>query len=388
EEVRADLEKQLGTSITLEKLTLADETQLGPGRRYRLRTTEENVDEVRRRVAAAFPNRELLKVTMSTGEIQPIPKDDASDGSKKRTGFEGGHQVTLKFSHELTVAVVTDQIEKKLRALGDKYPEPEALIEVTGTAGSGLTAGERTVKKFSEMLLQARPEVAPEDLETVLSAIQAEMAETPLFEEVNKFAKAVGTEMQEAALLAILFSLIAIIGYIWYRFQRVTFGLAAVIALVHDVVAAVGLVAMASFLADTTIGNWLALVDFKINLPMIAAFLTIIGYSLNDTIVVFDRIREVRGKNPALTPEMVNTSVNQTLSRTLLTSLTTLIVVTILYFLGGEGIHGFAFCLVIGVIVGTYSSIYIASPSLLWLMNRPGSDSAQATTRAKRAATV
>ncbi|CAN0354160.1 unnamed protein product, partial [Ectocarpus sp. 4 AP-2014] len=92
---------------------------------------------------------------------------------------------------------------------------------------------------------------------------------------------------------------------------------------------------------------------------------TIIGYSLNDTIVVFDRIREVKGKSPKLTAATINKSVNQTLSRTLLTSLTTLIVVLILYFFGGAGIHAFAFALVVGVIVGTYSSIFIASPALL-----------------------
>ncbi|MCA9161372.1 MAG: hypothetical protein KDA62_00275, partial [Planctomycetales bacterium] len=90
----------------------------------------------------------------------------------------------------------------------------------------------------------------------------------------------------------------------------------------------------------------------------------------NDTIVVFDRIREVKGKSPNLTGEMINTSINQTLSRTMLTSMTTLLVVLILYFLGGEGIHGFAFALVIGVIVGTYSSIFVASPILLWMTNR------------------
>ena len=101
----------------------------------------------------------------------------------------------------------------------------------------------------------------------------------------------------------------------------------------------------------------------------VAAILTIVGYSLNDTIVVFDRIREVRGKNPSLTPEMVNLSLNQTLSRTLLTSVTTLIVVVILYFGGGDGIHGFAYCLVLGVVVGTYSSIFVASPALLWMMD-------------------
>jgi SecD/SecF fusion protein len=134
--------------------------------------------------------------------------------------------------------------------------------------------------------------------------------------------------------------------------------------------AVLGIVAMVSFVSAGLGPNILQLEDFKINLPMIAAFLTIVGYSLNDTIVVFDRVREVRGKNPALTEQMIDTSLNQTLSRTLLTSLTTWFVVGILYFIGGAGIHGFAFCLVMGVIVGTYSSIYVASPVLLWLMNR------------------
>jgi len=100
---------------------------------------------------------------------------------------------------------------------------------------------------------------------------------------------------------------------------------------------------------------------------VVAALLTIIGYSLNDTIVIFDRIREVRGKNPQLTEEMVNNSINQTLSRTLLTSLTTLIVVVVLYAFGGQGIHGFAFALLVGVVAGTYSTVFIASPFLLWM---------------------
>ena len=109
---------------------------------------------------------------------------------------------------------------------------------------------------------------------------------------------------------------------------------------------------------------------FKISLTVVAAILTIIGYSLNDTIVVFDRIRETKGKSPRLTGEMINTSINQTLSRTLLTSLTTLLVVGLLYCFGGAGIHAFAFALVIGVIAGTYSSVFIASPILLWLIER------------------
>jgi len=97
----------------------------------------------------------------------------------------------------------------------------------------------------------------------------------------------------------------------------------------------------------------------------VAALLTLVGYSVNDTIVVFDRIREVRGKNPDLTPQMINDSVNQTLSRTVLASLTTWLVVFVLYVWGGPGVHLFAFVMVVGVVVGTYSSIYIASPLLL-----------------------
>src|SRR5437868_10235343 len=105
--------------------------------------------------------------------------------------------------------------------------------------------------------------------------------------------------------------------------------------------------------------------DLEIALPALPALLTLVGYSVNDTIVVFDRIREVRGKNPELTAQMINDSVNQTLSRTLLTSFATWLVVFVLYVIGGEGVHLFAFCMVVGVIVGTYSSIYIASPLLL-----------------------
>ena len=155
--------------------------------------------------------------------------------------------------------------------------------------------------------------------------------------------------------MAMLLSLGGIIIYVWFRFQRVTFGIAAVAALIHDVLVVLGVVALASMVSGSGLGSLLGLYDFKINLPMIAAFLTIVGYSLNDTIVIFDRIREVRGKNPALTTDMINRSLNQTLSRTLLTSLTTFFVVSILYGFGGEGIHGFAFCLLIGVIVGSYS---------------------------------
>ncbi|MCA9098891.1 MAG: protein translocase subunit SecDF, partial [Planctomycetaceae bacterium] len=111
---------------------------------------------------------------------------------------------------------------------------------------------------------------------------------------------------------------------------------------------------------------------FKINLTMIAAFLTIVGYSLNDTIVIFDRIREIRGKNPHITRDMINLAVNQTLSRTILTAGTVFVTVIILYAMGGEGIHGFAYAMLIGTVVGCYSTIYVASPAVLWFMEHFG----------------
>ena len=114
-----------------------------------------------------------------------------------------------------------------------------------------------------------------------------------------------------------------------------------------------------------TISQALLLEPFKIDLPMIAAFLTLIGFSVNDTIVIFDRIREIKGKTPHLTGKMINDALNQTLSRTILTSLTAWLVVVVLYVLGGEGLHGFAFSLVVGFLSGTYSTIYIASPILI-----------------------
>ena len=109
-------------------------------------------------------------------------------------------------------------------------------------------------------------------------------------------------------------------------------------------------------------------------LPIVAAFLTLIGFSVNDTIVIFDRIREIKGKTPVLTDKMVNDALNQTLSRTILTSFTAWLVVVILYFVGGEGLHGFAFALVIGFLSGTYSTVYIATPILIdWVRTKPSS---------------
>ncbi len=187
----------------------------------------------------------------------------------------------------------------------------------------------------------------------------------PIPDRLETFDPALAADTRNKAFYAILASWMAILVYLWFRFGNWTFGLAAVLCLVHDLCFTLGAIALCHYLFDNPFGQVLLLHDFKIDLTAVAALLTLVGYSVNDTIVVFDRIREVRGKNPLLTPQMINDSVNQTLSRTVLASLTVFLVVIVLYVFGGEGVHLFAFVMVVGVIVGTYSSIYIASPLLL-----------------------
>ncbi len=181
---------------------------------------------------------------------------------------------------------------------------------------------------------------------------------------ITQIDPSIGAESKTRALIAIFLSLFAIVTYIWIRFGSVRYGLGAITALIHDVCITLGAVTACTYIASTPIGEALLIGDFKINLAMIAAFLTLIGYSLNDTIVVYDRIRENR-KKAQLKPDTITESINQTLSRTLLTSFTTFVVVLIMYIFGGEGLRGFTFAIGLGVIVGTYSSMAIASPILL-----------------------
>jgi SecD/SecF fusion protein len=202
----------------------------------------------------------------------------------------------------------------------------------------------------------------------LLQTMKEQVAASPIFPASSTIGTAVAGNMQLTAIYALVVSWICMIVYLWIRFQGVAFGLAAVVALIHDVFVMLGAVAISSYIARYT--GFLLIEPFKVNLTIVAAFLTIIGYSVNDTIIVFDRIRETRGKDPNVTRTMVNDSVNQTLSRTLITSFTVFLVVVILYLSGGEAIHGFAFVLMVGVATGTYSSIYIASPILLWLVGK------------------
>ena len=298
----------------------------------------------------------------TSGEVPSTSDAPSPDGASEEGGQSSESDVEqaplvarqfsqsqLKFTHPIN--------EETLQFLFDEATQQSIYreIEVEDITSSD---GQNTVWNVT---LSADPIQST----SLLNDIQSQFNQRPVWLSSNNFGGKVASDTRNQAIAALLTSLIGIVAYIWIRFQRVMFGLAAVVALVHDVLVTLGFLALSLWLAD--IFGFLLITEFKINLPIVAAFLTIIGYSLNDTIVVFDRIREVRGKSPNLTGSMINTSINQTLSRTLLTSATTLIVVLILYGAGGESIHGFAFALVVGILAGTYSSMFVASPVLLWM---------------------
>ena len=194
-------------------------------------------------------------------------------------------------------------------------------------------------QKIAVHLFESFPEKAPETIsEFVLSK--------------GVISPKIGSELSGKAVMAIFSALALILLYISIRFEF-KFALGAIAALTHDVFITLGIFSMLSY---------------EISLPIIAAFLTIVGYSLNDTIVIFDRIREnLKSSKRDSYTIIVNRSINESLSRTIITSLTTFVVVMILWLFGGEVIHNFAFAMIVGVIVGTYSSIYIASPLVIYL---------------------
>ncbi len=239
-------------------------------------------------------------------------------------------------------------------------PAPGALGRQGRYSQLVLTLGEASVRDFKDA-------IDVKDFRDTLAKVQQEFSNTPQPERLENFDSQLAADTQQKALYAILASWIAILLYLWFRFGSWTFGAATVVCLIHDLFFTLGAIALCHYIYVWApwAAYYLGVEDFKIDLPSVAALLTLVGYSVSDTIVVFDRIREVRGKNPLLTYTMINDSVNQTLSRTILSSLTVFLVVGVLYVFGGEGVHLFAFVMVVGVVVGTYSSIYIASPLLI-----------------------
>lgn len=253
--------------------------------------------------------------------------------------FTGGHVLTVQFEDEAN----TKDVRAALEIPGLKSPtvrtlseDNRFLISLQDGGDEAIVVKEKVRKAFASKNMKY--EVINEDI----------------------VGPSIGSELREDAMLAVFWSLIIIIGYIWVRFGKygLGFGVGSVVALAHDVIITLGI---------------FSLFGLDVDAAIIAAILTIVGYSLNDTIVVYDRIREnteLLGKETY--QERVNLSINQSLSRTFITSLTTLLVVVVLWIFGGSSIKDFAIAMTIGVVVGTYSSVFIATPFVVWWEKRFG----------------
>lgn len=237
-----------------------------------------------------------------------------------------------------------------------KYDKPAPINDIRKKVTAEVLFKDASITEFGspEEIVIRFPSSTDEVGSDVGDKVRAQLQGTGNFEirRVDIVGPKVGGELREKGLMAMLVSVLAILMYIAFRFEW-RFAIASVVALVHDI--------------SITMGA-LALFQIDVNLDILAALLTILGYSLNDTIIVFDRIREgIKDSKSYVLMEIINFSVSRTLSRTLLTSITTFFVVLTLFLFGGEIIHGFGFTLLIGIVVGTYSSIFVASPTLRWL---------------------
>ena len=219
---------------------------------------------------------------------------------------------------------------------------------------NSMNLGDVNVKKFGkegdylikvEQKTESNNQLIPEIKKTLINNLNAEIN----FRRVENVGPKVTSELLQSGIIAISLSLIAMLFYIWIRFEW-QFSVGSIVALFHDVIITLGI---------------FSILSLEINLSIIAAVLTIVGYSMNDTVVIYDRIRENLSKHTRLNiSEIANLSVNETLSRTIITSLTTLLALLSIYILGGEILRGFSFAMILGVLIGTYSSIFVAAPVL------------------------
>ena len=210
-----------------------------------------------------------------------------------------------------------------------------------------------------------------EGLERVLNSWKTELDTTPNFPTSTTVGGSVARHTRIQGTMAIIAGLVFMAIYIAVRFTRWQYGLIAVIGLIHVVLVVLGLFALSKWFAPSWLASQIFLIDeFKIGLPVVAAFLAVIAYAFNDTIILFDRIRENLGKSTILYGSMINAAINQVLARTVLTSATTLFVALVLYIFGGQGIHAFSFAIAIGIACGTYSTIFICAPLLFWAIGK------------------
>ena len=338
---------------------------------FRLRVGEKNPDIVAAGVNKAFEGGkfQLLRQHLTIGAAETTAE------KTEPPEFVGGQLVTVKTAQPDTAQLLSEKIAEITKNNGLLDASSQLLISAPNNASA--------TTKANEFSLKFKPTVSAEVVTKVTKSLQGELEKFPLWEEVNKFDSAVAEEAKINGLWALFLSCVGIILYLWVRFQGVTFGLAAVIALLHDVLIVMGFIAIGAVCSGSSFARvFLGLTDFKIDLGVVAAILTIIGYSVNDTIVVFDRIREgIKSGRRGSVMDIMNASINETLSRTIITGGVILLTTCALFFLGGPDLADFALVILIGVLVGTYSSVFVASPIVLWWSRRGGQDLRQEINR-------
>jgi len=386
-----ELEQALTDLSRAEVLPMSPEADGVTASAFRIRTTVQDSELVRETIVAALGDwldvRPALEFEgagepLDLAPVRPILSADLGESI-------GRADVSIPVDEYLGgVAIVLDNIEPPAPAEGmrtriqqlaqqsvfaDAARHSRELLIIEGTEqgvrSAVLLAADDAISVFDDEERWRNEVAAPE-----WRLVQEALTNTTTLAGGQSFSGQIAATFRARAIVAVLLSFMGILIYVWVRFGSLRYSLAAIAAIAHDVIAVVGLIALAEIFYEAApqLAGKLLIEPFKIDLGLIAALLTIIGYSLNDTIVILDRIRENRGKLAYASREVVNTSINQCMSRTLMTSSTTLVAVAIMYVFGGEGIRSFTYALLCGVVVGTYSTIAIASP-LVWTKRIPKS---------------
>jgi SecD/SecF fusion protein len=331
----------------------------GTSRTFQMRTSNTNIDDIKKDIQAVFRD------SLSHEPFEDETDAEVDKNPRKLDGQPEGKGFVMYVREEK--ANVAD-IRKKIAGIGlvkdicglNAQGEANFVLEEVAGSPQGLKklkfAPTQKVASDQEKVIKVR--------DAVKAALETELSSSP-FLSSGKIGSAVATELRNSTFWAFVVSWAMMIVYVAVRFDSWRYGVAAVVALIHDALFALGFTSLAGAIVPKSWG-----LNFDMSLNTLAAILTVIGYSINDTIVVFDRIREnlhTDKKTPFM--ELINNSVNETLSRTILTSFTVWLSAIVLYVFTattGGGIADFSFPLIIGVIVGTYSSVYVASPLVLW----------------------
>ena len=275
------------------------------------------------------------------------------NGPKLGIDFTGGTRVMVKFDKSVEISSVRDALAI-VEIEGETFDFSKAEIKLERDKELGDLVSVR-LPKLPETVDDADEAVINKLINAFPESVPKNKIEFKL--STDTIGPKIGSELRGKAILAIISSILMILIYVSIRFQF-KFAIGAIAALVHDVLITLGI---------------FSIMDYEISLVIVAAFLTIVGYSLNDTIVVFDRVREnLKRLKQEKYEAIINKSINESLSRTIITSLTTFMVVFILWLAGGEVIRYFAFAMMVGILIGTYSSMFVASPVVVALLNRYG----------------